>query len=228
MLASPCLRLTRRHSPDLRCAVCHGDLRAGALRCGSCGTDAHVECSTELGRCPTLGCEGRATRAWRDWLGIAIAVSAFVVGPLLALVASAPRPEIVRDRGPVALTANLTTDDLKSVARLLGCLGESSYMHEDLQRVDMPKEYRAVLQRLGATYVNVERRGVTVQTVSGRWLYVFDERPPFFRDDAPLKRVAEGVWEYQLPWTPVDLAPEPLPGGWGDRRTPNVSSESHR
>lgn len=52
------LRVGRRGSGDVRCAWCHGALRA-PLACPGCGVCFHAACAEELGeRCGTLGCTG--------------------------------------------------------------------------------------------------------------------------------------------------------------------------
>lgn len=45
----------RGASPRARCAYCHQDARA-LLACTRCGTGLHLDCWSDLGRCPTLGC----------------------------------------------------------------------------------------------------------------------------------------------------------------------------
>jgi hypothetical protein len=46
----------------LRCSYCHEALGPGddTRTCAGCGTVLHASCHDELGRCPVLGCEGRA------------------------------------------------------------------------------------------------------------------------------------------------------------------------
>lgn len=47
------------------CPLCRGPLDAGAeeVACTGCEVRQHVACRAELGRCSTLGCDGRPTRA---------------------------------------------------------------------------------------------------------------------------------------------------------------------
>ncbi len=52
-------RLVERTHQAGRCGYCHESLATGST-CGSCGAVLHDECLTELGRCPTLGCECRS------------------------------------------------------------------------------------------------------------------------------------------------------------------------
>lgn len=55
-----------------RCAVCHDDLGEVAVACAGCDARGHVDCWTDLGRCPSLGCAPREAvgspkprRRWR-------------------------------------------------------------------------------------------------------------------------------------------------------------------
>ncbi len=50
------LHLRRRHHERARCALCHGDLPDVEVSCPLCATALHFECSSDVGRCPTLGC----------------------------------------------------------------------------------------------------------------------------------------------------------------------------
>lgn len=43
----------------VRCALCHDDLSGQAVACAGCGARGHVDCWTDLGRCPSLGCAVR-------------------------------------------------------------------------------------------------------------------------------------------------------------------------
>lgn len=51
--------LRARHSPEQRCAICHGDIGASAMACVRCQTAYHEDCVGDTGRCPTLGCTAR-------------------------------------------------------------------------------------------------------------------------------------------------------------------------
>lgn len=53
----------RRDGP-LRCALCHGGVdEAEAARCAGCATLLHPDCRSQLGSCPTLGCEASSARS---------------------------------------------------------------------------------------------------------------------------------------------------------------------
>lgn len=52
----------------IRCACCHGSLLPGEERwaCPGCATVLHLECASELDRCPVLGCAERPPGALPD------------------------------------------------------------------------------------------------------------------------------------------------------------------
>src|SRR5271170_5640016 len=50
------LSLTRRRSPDARCAFCHDALEGVISSCPCCFTAFHRDCRGHLGKCPTIGC----------------------------------------------------------------------------------------------------------------------------------------------------------------------------
>ena len=90
MTALPGLTVRPRFAAT-RCAVCHDDLLAPGTTCPRCGTVAHLECRTEMARCPTLACSLPSwrvpprvarTRSRLDWEG---ALQAFAATLLLGL-----------------------------------------------------------------------------------------------------------------------------------------------
>jgi hypothetical protein len=52
---------------SFRCAFCHDDVPGHSPhhRCLGCQTVLHLECRSEAGACPTLGCEGRSPSGLR-------------------------------------------------------------------------------------------------------------------------------------------------------------------
>ncbi len=59
-LVSRRVALRARAASDLRCAICHGSAGGSAQACLRCGALCHEDCRASHGRCPTLGCGGRA------------------------------------------------------------------------------------------------------------------------------------------------------------------------
>lgn len=60
----PLIQLGSARALVVRCAYCHGstDHGDGLVPCAGCATLLHAECWREHGRCPVLGCAGRAAR----------------------------------------------------------------------------------------------------------------------------------------------------------------------
>jgi hypothetical protein len=58
----PLFRLRESPREKPRCAFCHGDLAHAGWTCPRCGTELHVDCAREAGKCTTLGCETTTLR----------------------------------------------------------------------------------------------------------------------------------------------------------------------
>ena len=55
----PGIELRASEGSQATCSYCRTPLADPRWRCGACAVEVHAECALELGRCPTLGCEGK-------------------------------------------------------------------------------------------------------------------------------------------------------------------------
>ena len=192
------MRLTRRRS-ELRCSICHDALGRGALTCRSCATDLHAECSIELGRCPTLGCTGRAARRRRWWLPFVVTVLLLGLMPALRQLSAEPGPlQLVKAPkpnprpGPTSLGGGVNSDELRRASLELMSRGETrTFMHEDVGQA--PRVFRD----LQVSYMSVEPHVTSMCTEQGRWFYVFTHRPARIERDSRWQELDAGVWEFR-------------------------------
>jgi hypothetical protein len=119
-------------SPDARCAYCHDALRGAVATCARCHTVCHDDCREQLGRCPTLGCDGVAptppsprTRAHpsraRFWIELIVfeSVAFLALAPVtsaLALLTGYSAYDQVREGRPGAWVVALLALMLGSIA----------------------------------------------------------------------------------------------------------------
>ncbi|MEZ0230954.1 MAG: hypothetical protein ACAI25_20210 [Planctomycetota bacterium] len=207
------MRLTRRHFSDVRCAVCHDDLRGERLACDGCGTEIHEECRLELGRCPTFGCvrviERHRTRPQTRWLAVALIFNVIAVPSTAVILAAAwcEKEAVVKPADPSVpaaasparprpfLPGFVSTEALRRECITL--IENASPLEREFDEREctlLPEPISTLVpQRL-----TINAHAVTI-VLAGTSVYVFDtstHEPPRAHEDTRWTYLAEGVWAF--------------------------------
>ncbi len=210
------MRVTPRESPDLRCAVCHGELAKGGLVCDACGSELHEDCFHELGKCPTLGCERvvNKRRPSEHWLMVAVLFNALCVSisACVLLAACVEQPVVMRSEEPASAAVPAFVSPVSTprqpALRVPGLASTEALRRECITLIEnaspLERDFDARESTLLPEPISaLEPRRVTINahTVSiklaGITVYVFDRsthEPPLAQGDSRWMYLADGVW----------------------------------